>query len=124
MASLQKSERVIFPAGATDVLLSTRRSYHISLTWLWSTRARVTDSNQTVKRGMRTSAVLRSLVYESVALTTRPRALVMYIMIVTIMGLADLIKLETDSQLHLQLSSNLELSRRVQVQFNIDVMDE
>ena len=45
-----------------DVLPSVRRSYlpqlQISLTWLWSTRARVTDSDQTVQRGMRTSAVL------------------------------------------------------------------
>ena len=57
-ASLRKSEGDLFPAGATDVLPSTRRSYQISLAWLWSTRARVTDSDQTVQRGIRTSAVL------------------------------------------------------------------
>ena len=34
------------------------RCYQISLTWLWSTRARVTDSDQTVQRGIGTSAVL------------------------------------------------------------------
>ena len=39
-------------------LPSTRRSYQISLTWLWSTRSRVTDSDQTVQRRIRTSAVL------------------------------------------------------------------
>ena len=50
--------RDLVPAGATDVLPSVRRSYQISLTWLWSTRARVTDSDQTVQRGIRTSAVL------------------------------------------------------------------
>ena len=75
MASLRKSERDLFPAGATDVLPLTRHSYRTSLTSLWSTRARVTYRDQTVQRGIRTSTVLKPLVYESVALTTRPHAL-------------------------------------------------
>ena len=53
-----ESLRDLGPAGATDALPSTRRSYQISLTWLWSTRARVTDSDHTVQRGIRTSVVL------------------------------------------------------------------
>ena len=43
--------------------------------WLWSTRPRVTGSDQTVQRGIQTSAVQRPLIYESVALTTWPHAL-------------------------------------------------
>ena len=45
-------------AGATDVLPSTRCSYQISLTWLWSTRAGVTDRDRTVQCRIRTSAIL------------------------------------------------------------------
>ena len=54
VASLRKSERGIFPTGAKDVWPSTRRNYQISLIRLLSTRARVTDSDQTVQRGIGT----------------------------------------------------------------------
>ena len=54
---MRKSEKLI-SSRATDVLPSTHRSYQISLTWLWTTRARVTDSDQTIQRGIRISAVL------------------------------------------------------------------
>ena len=37
---------------------ATRRSYQISLTWLWLTRARVTDSGQLSSAGFEPTAVL------------------------------------------------------------------
>ena len=40
------------PAAATP------RGYHISLTWFWSTRARVTDSDQLLSAGFQPTAVL------------------------------------------------------------------
>ena len=37
---------------------ATRRGYQISLTWLWSTWARVTDSDQLSSAGFELTAVL------------------------------------------------------------------
>ena len=77
VASLRKSERLISSRGhgcftINPLQLSQLPDFpHMAL----ATRARVTDSDQTVQRGIRTSAVLRPLVYESVVLTIRPRAL-------------------------------------------------
>ena len=55
-SSLRKSERLISSSRPRmfyhQSAAATRRSYQTSLTWLWLTRARVTDSNQTVQRGI------------------------------------------------------------------------
>ncbi len=71
MASLQSQTRLISSRGH-GCSPSYRRSYQISLTWHWSTRARVTDSDQTAQRGIRTRDLL---VMRQVTLTARSRAL-------------------------------------------------